>query len=220
MTINGIDPERWGAKLTADYTVGMPELDTQTLLGRNSTTFAMTSQILGMREITLPFVIAGRDHADIMLRKSYMDRLMLGKCELFLPDGFYYSAVLDTFDDPAFQGPQLAECEYTLTGMRHGPLIEVTANTVYCESSMPYTDCRLTAKVSQVSETYELGGAVFRNVQAGDVLCFDGIDKRVLINGAPGAQRCEFLSFPSLVPGENRFDTPDPVTVAYYPAYL
>ena len=49
---------------------------------------------------------------------------------------------------------------------------------------------------------------------------FDGIDKRVLINGAPGAQRCEFLSFPSLVPGENRFDTPDPVTVAYYPAYL
>ena len=102
MTINGIDPERWGAKLTADYAVGMPELDTQTLLGRNSTTFTMTSQILGMREITLPFVITGRDHADIMLRKSYMDRLMLGKCELFLPDGFYYSAVLDAFDDPAF----------------------------------------------------------------------------------------------------------------------
>ena len=187
MTINGIDPERWGAMLAADYAVGMPELDTQTLLGRNSTTFTMTSQILGMREITLPFVITGRDHADIRLRKSYMDRLMLGKCELFLPDGFYYSAVLDAFDDPSFHGPQLAECEYTLIGMRHGPLIEVAANTVYCESSMPYTDCRLTVKA---------------------------------INGAPGAQRCEFLRFPSLVPGENSFDTPDPVTVAYYPAYL
>ena len=193
-------PELWGAKLTADYTVGMPELDTQTLLGRNSTTFAMTSQILGMREITLPFVIAGRDHADIMLRKSYMDRLMLGKCELFLPDGFYYSAVLDAFDDPAFQGPQLAECEYTLTGMRHGPLIEVTANTVYCESSMPYTDCRLTAKVSQVSETYAAGRGRVPQCTGGRcaLRLLTDIDKRVLINGAPGAQRCEFLSFPRL----------------------
>ena len=89
-----------------------------------------------------------------------------------------------------------------------------------CIRDRPYTDCRLTVKASQASETYELGGAVFQNVQAGDVLCFDGIDKRVLINGAPGAQRCEFLRFPSLVPGENSFDTPDPVTVAYYPAYL
>lgn len=96
MTINGVDPKDFGAELKLEYTVGMPELDTQTLQGRNRTNFILTAQILGMREITLPFVITGIDHADIMYRKSYLDQLFIGKCELFLPDDFYYSAAVDT----------------------------------------------------------------------------------------------------------------------------
>ena len=31
MTINGVDPKDFGAELKLEYTVGMPELDTQTL---------------------------------------------------------------------------------------------------------------------------------------------------------------------------------------------
>lgn len=85
---------------------------------------------------------------------------------------------------------------------------------------MPYTDCSLTVTVGASAESYTLGDAVFSNVSQGDVLCFDGINKRVLINGAPGAQDCTFLSFPSLVPGQNTFTAPDPITVEYYPAYL
>lgn len=220
MTINGVDPKDFGAELKLEYTVGMPELDTQTLQGRNRTNFILTAQILGMREIALPFVITGLDHADIMYRKSYLDQLFMGKCELFLPDDFYYSAAVDTFGDPSFKGPQLAECEYTLVGIRHGALISVVGNTIYCESTMPYTDCSLTVTVGESAESYTLGDAVFSNVSQGDVLCFDGINKRVLINGAPGAQDCTFLSFPSLVPGQNTFTAPDPITVEYYPAYL
>ena len=105
MTINGVDPKDFGAELKLEYTVGMPELDTQTLQGRNRTNFILTAQILGMREITLPFVITGIDHADIMYRKSYLDQLFIGKCELFLPDDFYYSAAVDTFEDVEFKGP-------------------------------------------------------------------------------------------------------------------
>ena len=49
MTINGVDPKDFGAELKLEYTVGMPELDTQTLQGRNRTNFILTAQILGMR---------------------------------------------------------------------------------------------------------------------------------------------------------------------------
>ena len=146
MTINGVDPKDFGAELKLEYTVGMPELDTQTLQGRNRTNFILTAQILGMREIALPFVITGLDHADIMYRKSYLDQLFMGKCELFLPDDFYYSAAVDTFEDVEFKGPQLAECEYTLVGIRHGALISVVGNTIYCEcySNLNHTSAACT----------------------------------------------------------------------------
>ena len=90
----------------------------------------------------------------------------------------------------------------------------------YCISTVPETDCILSVTVSEAADTYALGGATFLDVQAGEQLVFDGINKRILRNGAPGAANVEWINFPSVVPGENSFTALDPVTVQYYPTYL
>ena len=97
--------------------------------------------------------------------------------------------------------------------------IDVSAgDTLFCLSTMPYTDCRLTAVSTGTS--FSLGGATFSNVQANDVLVFDGINKVVTVNGVNHALNTTFLHFPSLVPGENTIlATSGTVTVEYEPTF-
>ena len=87
-------------------------------------------------------------------------------------------------------------------------------------STLPHTDCKITVTVSQDYATYKVGTVTFSDVHAGDVLVVDGLDKRILINDAPAAQKAEWIRFPSLVPGENIIACNDTVTVEYYPVYF
>ena len=48
----------------------------------------------------------------------------------------------------------------------------------------------------------------------------DGIDKRILRNGAPGAANVNWTQFPALTPGENNIVCADAVTVEFYPTFL
>ena len=85
---------------------------------------------------------------------------------------------------------------------------------------MPLTDCRLTATVGAATAAYQLGGAVFSNVAAGDVLVFDGIDGKITRNGENDAANVSWAEFPSLVPGWNAIQSVDAVTVEYEPTYI
>ena len=65
-----------------------------------------------------------------------------------------------------------------------------------------------------------MGTVKFLNVKAGERLVVDGMDKRILVNDAPAANRAEWIRFPSLVPGENHITCPDEVTVEFYPVFF
>lgn len=71
-----------------------------------------------------------------------------------------------------------------------------------------------------IPNPYPLGSALFQNVNAGDVLVFDGIDGKITRNGVNAAASVVWVNFPQLVPGPNVIDCDDAVTVEYFPTYI
>lgn len=222
MTVNGKSITQFGARLLASYKVGGSPIDIGYNKAHRGTAIALLGTEIGLRTITLPLDIRGSNERDCVLKKSQLDALLAGgKAELHLPDGFYYTAVLQSAGEATQLLPGLISCTYTLLGIQHDPLVSArSAGTLYARGTMPRMDCMLTATVGKAAAKYSFAGVTFDAVAAGDVLVLDGVTKRVLVNGAPAAQRCDIVEWPYLTPGLNHLPCPDPVTVEYYPTYL
>lgn len=208
-----------GARIKSDYTVSGVPLNTHYHQGIRQSGFILHGQEPGLKTIELTVVFFGKSRPEIDRRKSLFDGALTGKNELCL-DGYFYTVFCSSIGGSLYQGDGLCESIYQFTGYKHGRLKKVTGNTLYCESTLPHTDCRVSVTVSRASGSYRMGGVTFRNVKAGERLVTDGIDKRILINGSPAADRAEWLRFPTLAPGKNIILCDDTVTVEYYPAYF
>ena len=218
--VNGRPETDFCAKLK-DYRASSVEIENVSYSHmRNRSTLQYHNTELGLKEISFTVDFSGKDEHSIVRCKSLFDAEIYGKSEVILPDGFTYSAVCSGLGEEVYHGRQIIEASYTLIGIRHGPKQTTTGNTVFCESTLPKTDCFLTVTVGKTGTNYKLGSVTFAAVTAGEVLCVDGITKRILINGVPAAQRAEWLEFPYLKPGLNTIECPDTVTVEFYPAYF
>lgn len=222
--INGISLDDLGAEGMREYAVGGSPITNDFFQGRNRTSFNLLMASFGLKPIKFTLTFSGAHRREVVLKKTKVDGLLFGNPEIFLPDGFFYSCILDAVGDLVWEGQEgnewVATVEYSLKGIQHDPLEEVTGGEVFCRSTTPFTDCVLSVTASAAAESYQLGGATFQNVQAGEKLTFDGINKRALRNGAPAAANVYFINFPQLTPGVNTFTAADPITVQYYPTYL
>lgn len=220
MWVNGEPIERYGAKLRMEYKASGYELENSAFKGRRRSSFVLLNSSVGFKTLTLPLVFVGCDAHDVEQKKSLFEMLLYGKNELVMDDGYMYSVYLSQIGDSTHPNPQMIEIEYTLIGVKHGPLVTVQANTIYCDSTLPHTDCILTATVGQTGSNYQMGTVTFPQVTQGEVLTVDGINKRILVDGAPAADRAEWITFPSLSPGKNIIACDDPMTVEFYPVYF
>lgn len=227
-TVNGIPLATFGGAALLDYTIGETPVDVTTFQGINRTSWNLLKNTFAMREITLTVVFAAPDLREAKRNRSALNGVLFGKADLFIPDeGFHYSVICTGTGAETLigQGNKSAQIKstYTFKGIRHDDMKTVTlagGASLYCLSTMPYTDCRLTATVGATAASYQLGGATFANVTAGDVLVFDGIDGKITRNGSNYAQNVAWLDFPRLSPGWNTIQCPDAVTVEYEPAYI
>lgn len=222
--INGTPLSSFSAVLQ-DFSVSAVQVTSSQWQGVNRTNFTLLKQQFGLRSITLSVGVFGQSFADAAIMLSKLNLALWGKADITLPDGFSYFCVLDgSGDAPERVGPGTGEtgliASFSLTGYRHGPIITTTGPTVYCPSTTPQTDCILSVTVGAAADSYTLGGATFPNVTQGEQLVFDGINKRILRNGAPVAAGVEWINFPYLTPGENAVSAADPVTVQFYPCYM
>lgn len=221
--INGLNNEQFSCALLDGWSVGASELSNSIQQGRNRTSYRLLASVFGRKPIAFTLVFSGASRNAVSLAISQFATQLYGKFELQWADGFEYSCTLDSIGNPVwygFTGLVLAQVEYSLHGIQHGPMKTITVpvgGTLICESTMPKTDCIVEATAGTAG-TYQLAGATFSSVQVGNVLTVDGINCRFLLNGAPTT--ATFSSFPQLVPGANVFSAPDPVTVSYYPSYL
>ena len=196
MTMNHIPISQYGAKLRAEYTVSASSISTTYYKPREGSTFLTIGSELGLKTLTLPFDIYGKSPQDVRRKLSCLDALAgSGKVELYLPDGFYYTALLQSCKAPSPITPCILSCQYTFLGIQHEQKITVTTEKgiVFASGTMPRMDCIVSATVGTDAETYTLAGVIFDHVSKGDKLVLDGMTKRVLVNGAPGAQLTKYL---------------------------
>lgn len=222
--INGAPLSSFNA-LLQDFSVGAVEVTSSWWQGVNRTNFTLLKQQFGLRSISLSVAVFGDTYKDAAAMLSRMTGALWGVVDLTLPDGYSYFCTLDGAGDaPERVGPGTQQTgllnTFTLTGYRHDPMLTTAGPTVYCPSTTPQTDCILSVTVGAAADSYTLGGATFPNVTQGEQLVFDGINKRILRNGAPGAAGVEWINFPYLTPGENAVSAADPVTVQFYPCYM
>lgn len=226
--VNGKLFSAYGGAMLLDYTVGGTEITNDYFRGRNRSSWNQLSTVFGMRPVKLSIVFTGSDLNRVTLQKSQFDAACFGQIELFLPDGFFYTANTVSVGDSSIVGigetQAIIKADYSFEGIRHSPMVTATlpagGGTVYCQSTLPFTDCILSCTVTAPAASYVLGGATFKNVQAGETLVFDGINKRILRGGAPGANNVNWTVFPQLIPGANNLTCVDAVIVQYYPVYM
>lgn len=228
LLVNGKPLEVFGGCALLDYSVGETELHNETFQGINRTTWQLLKATFGRRPISITIVFTGADLHAAKMQRSVLNGELFGKSEIFIPgDGFFYDVVCESLGAEERVGEGDAEgkikATYTFKGIRRGRLSTETVpagGSLFCRSSMPFTDCRLTVTVGASAAAYPLGGATFQNVTAGDVLVFDGMNGRITKNGQPYAASVNWVHFPTLTPGMNVNGSPDPVTVAYYPTFI
>ena len=216
-----------GASLL-DYTIGETALTPATFQGINRTSWNLLKNLFGMRDITLTIIFEGRDLRAAKLNRSAFNGLIFDQVDLFIPDdGFHYDAICTSTGTEILVGigneTAQVKSDYHFKGIRRDALKKVnvpTGKTLYCLSTMPVTDCRLTAIVGEDAEEYTLGEATFADVEVGDVLVFDGIDGKITKNGNNYAASVSWVNFPQLTPGANEITCADTVTVEYYPTFI
>lgn len=221
--INGHDVRDRGA-VAESFKVGAPVITNSIYQGRNRTGFAELAYTVGMRPISFNLFFTAETRRELAMNKSAIDAELIGKVEIHLPDGFYYTAALQTMGELQMLGVEgnqlIALCSYSLNGIRHDPLQTAAGNLVYADGTAPRMDCILSCRASKAYKELQVGPVVFKNIKTGDALTADGINGRLLINGTPAAQRTSFSRLPYLVPGWQTIDCPETVTVQYYPIWV
>jgi phage-related protein len=226
--INGVPLSTFGAASLLDFSIGETKVKTAVFQGVNRSSWNLLENIYSRREIQLTIVFEAPDLRTAKLNRSKLNSILFDVAEIYIPeDGFYYRVICESTGAEELVGigdtNAKIKSRYQFSGIRHDALETVTVasgDSVNCLSTMPFTDCRLTAIVGTSAATYTLGGAVFNSVTAGDVLVFDGIDGKITKNGSNYAASVSWVNFPQLFPGENEIDCPDSFVVEYYPTYI
>lgn len=220
MYVNNYNLATFGGNLRMEYTYTAPTLSNEYFKGRKRSSFVLLNSNFELGTLTCPVVFQGLDRKDVTEKKSAFEKIAFGSCDIDMEDGFSYFAFLDSIGDASYPSESLIEVDYTFQCIRHGDYRTVQGNSVYCESTLPNTDCILSVTVGEAGTNYAVGPVTFPSVQAGEQIVVDGINKRILVNGAPAADQAEWLVFPTLTPGDNTLECDDTMEISYYPVYF
>lgn len=220
MEINGIDESAYSAHLLRDYKITALPVESEYWQGRNRSSFNLLTQKYGLKKLSLPVAFDGANREKVTLNKSRFDSALWGKVEIYLPNGFFYTCILDSAGELEYDGEEHGRASYELIGMQHKARVTVKSSTFSCSSTVPFTDCIITGTTTGTSGS--IGAITFSGLTSGKVVVVDGINKRFLYDGAPDAQDFVWINFPYLVPGENTILTTglSGVEIQYDPTFM
>lgn len=219
--INGKDIAEFGALIESYAVSGVP-IANSIYQGRNRTSFSELTYQIGMRSLRLNLFFAAATQRDLAIQKSKVDALMVGKFEIRLPDGFYYTSIVTTYGEAQMLGQEgnkmIALCEYELQGVRHDELQKVNGNRMKAIGTMPRMDARFTCRTTAARATLQMGPVTFKNVPSGATVVADGINGLMTVNG--NAVIPTFETLPHVVPGLQTITCPETLTIEYYPTWM
>lgn len=184
---------------------------------------------IGTRSISLTLDFEGASVREIERNITKFTMKLQKGAEISLHDGYTYFVVFNKSTTPKQKAPWIQQVKFTLTGYRHGNLVEETFTSpgkLYVDGDYR-TPAYIHAFVSQANVTvcgisFELAAVSAQYNQ----LYIDGMKKTVKQSAMGNIfhKTINMTKFPYLEPGENNinFTTPgvDEVTISYYPIFL
>lgn len=189
---------------------------------RTRSTIRHLSHEIGLKNLEVHVAFIGGDIHEIQMKRSAFRAALIGTLDIsFARDRFSYFAeyVGDAELESEYDGAALSK--FMFQAVQHLPLEVITGTSVMCQSTIPETDCRLTATAMSTASSVVLGTVTFSNVSANDVLVADGITGAITKNGTPVT--ASFIRLPYLVSGANTVTASEGlsnITVEYYPTFL
>ncbi len=218
MFLNDTQLSCFGARLL-DYTVGAPGITNETFQGKNAQFPKLLASSVAARPLTVSLVFFGKSRNDVTRRISRFLAEAQGTCQLYLPDGFFYTSILQGVSDPQPIIPTQVQVDFQFLSVRHGAMIRIPlekSGEIYCDGNLE-ADCifSLTAQ-----GTASVQGVTVKNISGTVVI--DGIQKTITQNGANKFADADLLTFPKLTPGKNviTLSAGAKVTIQYYPVYF
>lgn len=244
MTINGIDVEVYNARLL-NYSVSGTTVTNNTLAAANTLKMPLLlSTTPSTRTLTVSLVFFPHRIGENSRNTSIPDRLsmaaenitrfeglLVGKTvEISLPDGFMYTAIVQSLPAAVFDSDGEHEVTYTFLAIRHKATVTqkvVSGGAVFCESNTT-TPCIISATFNTVGGTpaipkVTLQGITVRNISAGTNIIIDGVNGFIMADNNNKFNDSDLINFPMLQPGKNIItSTPDDadITVTYIPLYI
>ena len=219
--IGGTDVRVFHA-LVESFTIGGSPVKNQIFQGRNRTSWSELSYSIGMKQVSFSLFFSGPNKRAITLDKSSVDALLVGKAEVHMPDGFYYTCSVKSIGDLKILGVEgnnvIGICSYKLEGIQHDQLQTITGNTVYALGTMPRMDAVFRCVTTAARASLQVGPVTFSDVPAGASVEANGMTGELKVNGAQ--VKATFTRLPYLVPGEQTIPCPETLTVEYYPCYI
>ena len=225
--VDGRGSSEFGARLLASYSIGGASLNRSRIQPTAGMRFIPAGSRVGLREISLPVHIFGQSPLEAQLQKSALDAALLADpVELYLPDGFLYTASCDSIGEVTeySQDGCILAGSYKLSGFRHDLLetvhLPAGGSIMWAKGTAPDMECRLTCTVGTAADSYLMAGILWVSVKAGDVLVLDGIRRKVTRNSKNALNQTDLTQWPLLAPGQNILTAPDALTVEYSPVWL
>lgn len=244
MTINGVDISVYNTRLL-DFSVSGTTVTNNTLAASNMLRMPLlVSTIPGTRTLSVTLTFFPRRTGDNSRNTSIPDRLataaenitrfeglIVGKTvEISLPDGYMYTAIVQTLPAATFDGSGEHDVTYTFIAIRHKPTVTqkiVSGGFVFCESNTT-TPCIISATFNTVSNPdttskVKLQDIIIKNVSAGSNIVIDGVNGLITCGNSNKFNDSNLIEFPTLQPGKNiitAVPADADITVTYTPIYV
>ena len=187
---------------------------------KTRSTIRHLSYNIGEKDIECHIAFLGNSIHEVQIKRSAFRAKLIGLLDIsFKRDRFFYFAEYNGEKELESEHENAAVSVFKFKGVQHLPLVVLSGKDVYCESTLPKTDCRIITTATSDKSNAKVGTATFASVSSNDVIVVDGIDGIITKNGQPAT--ASFVRLPYLVPGDNSIECSfDNVTIEYYPTFM
>lgn len=239
MTINGVDVSAYNARLQS-YSVSGTTV-TNNLSASRSILIAPTlfSAVPGTRTLSLTLTFYPHYLGDNAKDLTVSDRLaiatenitafeglLVGKVvEISLPDGFIYTAIVNSIAAATFDSSGEHDVTYTFNAVRHAkPISEIIkANSYMICKSNTATLPIITAVYANTKSEVILQGVTIKNITVGTKIVIDSVSGLITADGKNKFGDSDLIDFPVLQLGKNQITSSASdvsIMVSYTPIYI
>ncbi|MBQ2973322.1 MAG: hypothetical protein IJE19_03110 [Clostridia bacterium] len=218
--INGTPLRLFGAELL-DYKVGPCEMGKTYFSAPSSIVPTSLKSTVGLRKVELTIDFSGSTMHEIEHNISNLTAILRDKSEIYLPDGFFYTSMLEKFGTPTEKAPWIMQVPVTLVSYRHGSLeiMSITDNmTLFSKGNIKSP--AIIEIVPKSDTEVKINDIKVSNIKG--MVIIDGISGTVKENGVNKFLDTDMTEFPHLEPGANvmSVDGDADITISYYPIFF